>query len=184
MTVDEMAAEIDRITSTWIVDDRPTKFRPVGKVETYISRVPAALNCINRAAKESLDSEPLYDLKYQVMLLCARLGWARDCADGDGYRVDRYMFHLVGPALDCSYGNTMRHRNLDTTKVDDLERALAILEVFVEAHPLTTEEDALLSSYREQQIAWRSQWVGFDDFEDDLDEDCCFCDACDEEWDS
>lgn len=172
-TADEMAAEIDRITSTWIVDDRPTKFPSVKAVETYISRVPTALNCLNRAARERPDSDALYDLKYQVMLLCARLGWARDCADGDGYRVDRYGFHLVGPALDCSHGNARRHRNLDMTKIDDLDRALAILEVFVEAHPLTEVESAKLRAYRMQQSAWRAQGIEFDDFDDldDLDED-------------
>ena len=98
---------------------------------------------------------------------------AMHCADGDGYRVDRYGFHLEGPALDCSHGNARRHRNLDMTKIDDLDRALAILEVFVEAHPLTEVESAKLRAYRMQQSAWRAQGIEFDDFDDldDLDED-------------
>ena len=143
-------AEVNRITAMWIVDDRPTKFEPRRPTKTFISKVPAALNCLNRAAKDLFDPDQAYEFKFRALLICARLGWARDCADGDGYRVDRYMFHLPVP-IDCTAGNEVEFRNLDQSRIDDPERAVAILEQFLESHPLTEDEEEELEHYREHQ---------------------------------
>ncbi|MCO5167616.1 MAG: hypothetical protein M9894_14810 [Planctomycetes bacterium] len=174
---DADVAEIDKITSSWVVDDRPTKFPPRGPTHVYVSKVPAALACVNRAAKDPdwlKDPDALYEIKLRAMLICARLGWARECSTG--FQVGKFMFHLP-VAIDCARGDATEYRNLDPSKFDDPDAALAVLEQFIERHPLTPEEEQLVAEYEEMQEARFLDRMAFDD----EDEDACWDDE--DSWD-
>lgn len=160
-TVDDDVAAIDQLCASWPIPgaqprEQVTARRPV----YYASWVPAALNCLNRYAKVADPDEldELYTTKYRTLLVCARLGWARECSEG--YQLGKFRFHSPS-ALDCSSGNESPHFNLCEGRIDDRARASRILAIFLAEHPLTPGEEEALTAHvtqlKQERLAYEAR---------------------------